>query len=104
MTLIKNKMQFTFKNIAAISDGITQVSALFVKSNPKEIAVLYFHTARVDYIEPKTKLEFKRLRNCSGNKSKQRATTSRLGQLSSLINCFQKPRVPALYQVVSSLS
>ena len=97
-------MQFTFKNIAAISDGILPASKLRYNFNPKEIAVLYFHTARVDYIEPKTKLEFKRMRNYSGNISKQRATTSRLGQLSSLINCFQKPRVPALYQVVSSLS
>ena len=47
--------------------------------NPK-IAVLYFHTAGVDCIELKPKMEFKRLRSKVNNQIHATCVTSRRGQ------------------------
>jgi len=64
-------MQSNKEKHTAIFRRDSKVLCICECSTLKKIAVLCFHTAKVDYIEPITKVEFKRIRNRVSEKSMQ---------------------------------
>jgi hypothetical protein len=99
-------MQYSTKRHTAIfgKESYKLHYGLFSVASLKKIAVLCFHTAKVDCIEPTTKLEFKRVRNHTSNQTHAITDNLLTWSIIHLFKCILFAQVPALYQDVSNLS